>query len=158
MTAGLFSRAFFMFLIVLSIIVPASSPGICQGQNQSESRDMEKTAQKNQGSLKNPLKGQPSGPANKGLIQPIVNDKGRIMVYIRMTYISQENLDELTALGVEITHVADRYNTVTAFINPDQISSIESLETVLNVRRAAKPITNIQSGPPDMSGPDKPLK
>ena len=141
MRAKTYYRFIFYHFVAISLVLSVFYPGICQGQNQAGSYQMEKKSPK---PLKQPFQGKIAGPGGGNFMEPISNENGMIMVYIRMTDVGIESLNELMTAGAELTHVSEPYSTVTAFIHPGAIDDLLKLEKVLNVQKALKPLTNVK--------------
>lgn len=69
----------------------------------------------------------------------IVDEQQRLLVYIRLADVSEENLDKLQTLGVEITHVAELYHVVTGFIPFDDLPDLEAEAVVESVQEVLAP-------------------
>lgn len=67
---------------------------------------------------------------------------GAILVYIRLASVDQQNLATLRAIGAEVVHVAPTYNTVTAYVQPEQLQAVAGVDAVQNVREEFVPIVH----------------
>ena len=67
------------------------------------------------------------------------NENGELLVYIRLTDTSEANLAALAKVGAMVTHVAEAYRTVTAYIRPTQLSALAKMDIVESVQEALRP-------------------
>ncbi|MBI1878922.1 MAG: hypothetical protein HYR94_12015 [Chloroflexi bacterium] len=67
------------------------------------------------------------------------NEQGELLVYIRLTDTSEVNLVALTEVGATVTHVAEAYRTVTAYISATQLSVLAKVNIVESVQEALSP-------------------
>ncbi len=67
------------------------------------------------------------------------NEAGDVLVYIRMADTSSDNQQLLTEAGAEIINVAEDYSTVTAYVNPQNLSALADLEVVESIREEVTP-------------------
>ena len=88
-----------------------------------------------------PSKVQCSG-LRRDMIRPMERPGGGVLVYIGMTDINEGTLNELRAAGVSITHVSQRYNTVTGYVKPDHLPCLDHIRSVRHVQPAKKPLLN----------------
>ena len=65
---------------------------------------------------------------------------GRLLAYIRMTDLSETQLEALRAFGVQVVHVAQPYEIVTAFIDPADANAVEGLAAVQSIREVLAPM------------------
>jgi hypothetical protein len=67
------------------------------------------------------------------------NENGELLVYIRLTDTSEANLAALAKVGAMVTHVAEAYRTVTAYIRPTQLSALAKMDIVESVQEGLRP-------------------
>jgi hypothetical protein len=67
------------------------------------------------------------------------NENGELLVYIRLTDTSEVNLAALAKVGATVTHVAEAYRTITAYIHPTQLSALANMDIVESVQEALTP-------------------
>jgi len=140
MNGVLYSFLPFFALLLLGpvLLLPAFGLAGCT----MEGNKMDNPAPKTQAALSGQESGAPGGLKGGGSHDPMVNQAGQVMVYIRLSDLSFDNLNELMTRGAVLTHIAEAYKTVTAFVSPDRLESIRGIPGVLNVQEATKPQTN----------------
>jgi hypothetical protein len=79
----------------------------------------------------------PSGPGSL-----VRDDQGRILVEILMADISSEQIQSLQDAGILILHVSDRYNTITALVDPVYLPSVVSITAVQSIMEVLSPQNN----------------
>ncbi len=128
---------FFVILMgvgVLFFLEPGHAAGSYPGG------EMDNPNESQRKSSPTPLKVQCSD-LQRDMIRPMERPGG-VLVYIRMSDINQDTLNELRAAGVSITHVSQRYNTVTGYLQPDHLPRLDHIRSVLHVQLAKKPLLN----------------
>jgi hypothetical protein len=76
----------------------------------------------------------PKGPGSL-----IRSSEGEILVYIRLREVSATSLQALRDAGVQVTHVAEAYRTVTAYVHPGSLGALATLGDVENAQEALAP-------------------
>ena len=67
------------------------------------------------------------------------NQAGDLLVQIRITVVSESNLDVLRGAGAQEIQVDEAFRTVTAFVDPSDLASLATLEFVENIREELRP-------------------
>lgn len=135
-----FHSSFYGLLIIFcTAAVLTISQGISRAGGTYGGSQLDDVTQQPPPSFRDIIKGRPQGPAD--------NRNYWIQVYIRMTDVSMDSLNQIRAAGASITHVSARYNTVTAYIQPEHRARLNRLRVVLNIQQAEKPILNNGTGP-----------
>ena len=67
------------------------------------------------------------------------NQAGDLLVQIRITVVSESNLDVLRKAGAQEIQVDEAFRTVTAFVDPTDLASLATLEFVENIREELRP-------------------
>ena len=65
--------------------------------------------------------------------------EGRILVSIRMSGLAQEQLQELRDAGAVIVNVSEAYRTVTAFMQPPDLTRLASLAAIESIKEELAP-------------------
>lgn len=65
--------------------------------------------------------------------------EGRILVSMRMSGLAQEQLQELREAGAVIVNVAEPYRTVTAFVQPSDLTALASLAVIESIKEELAP-------------------
>ncbi|MFH1135741.1 MAG: hypothetical protein V1816_06615 [Pseudomonadota bacterium] len=127
-------------LTLLGAMLLLPAPG-CAGDIIGAGK-MEKTTQQGQPAL--PDKKTDNPALKKGAIapDPVTNRNGQALFYIRLSEISVDILNQLMARGATLTHIAERYKTVTAFVAPNRLDEVRKVQAVLNIQPADKPLNN----------------
>ena len=71
----------------------------------------------------------------------VQNTQGDILTYIRMNNLSRSNVHALARSGARIRHVDREYGIITAYINPQNVLSIASVDAVQNIQEVLQPIS-----------------
>jgi hypothetical protein len=82
-----------------------------------------------------PLLGLPASGEGSLLRSP----QGDVMVYIWMVDVSESSLAALKSAGARITHVAETYNVVTAYVTPQKLAEVANTAPVKSAREALAP-------------------
>ncbi|MCB9077900.1 MAG: VWA domain-containing protein [Anaerolineaceae bacterium] len=70
----------------------------------------------------------------------MISEAGDLLIYIRVTDTSQATLDQVTAAGADIVHVAEEYRIVTAHIGFDELDGLAALDVVEAAQEVLAPI------------------
>lgn len=81
------------------------------------------------------------GLADEGPGSIVQNAQGEILTYIRLNNLSRSNVHALAQSGVRITHVDREYGIITAYINPQNVLSVASVNAVQNIQEVLQPIS-----------------
>ncbi|HEY6041683.1 MAG TPA: hypothetical protein VIX58_06095 [Anaerolineae bacterium] len=65
--------------------------------------------------------------------------EGRILVSIRMSGLAQEQLQELRDAGAVVVNVSEAYRTVTAFVQPPDLTRLASLAAIESIKEELAP-------------------
>lgn len=76
----------------------------------------------------------PTGPGSL-----LWNEHDQLLVYIWLRSTAPADLAALTETGAVITHVADSYRTVTAYINPAQLNRLAELDIIESIQEVLSP-------------------
>ncbi|MBF0528105.1 MAG: S8 family serine peptidase [Deltaproteobacteria bacterium] len=77
----------------------------------------------------------------------MINSQGQILVYIRLTEITSDNLQALTAMEATIVHVSEPYKTVTAYVPDYRLADLTMIAAVANIQEVIKPERQASSCP-----------
>ena len=67
------------------------------------------------------------------------NDKGEVLVTVRMSDTSDANRAALQSAGATIVNVATAFHTITAYVRPDQLAALAALPTVEHIQEELSP-------------------
>jgi uncharacterized repeat protein (TIGR01451 family) len=67
------------------------------------------------------------------------NEQGDLLVYMRLSDTSERSLQALTDAGATIVHLAEAYQTVTAYVPAARLPALADLEVVENIREELRP-------------------
>lgn len=67
------------------------------------------------------------------------NDKGEVLVTVRMSDTSEANRAALQAAGATIINVATAFRTVTTYVRPDQLAALAALPAVEHLQEELRP-------------------
>lgn len=76
----------------------------------------------------------PEGPGSL-----IRNEFAELLVYVRTSDITPATLDALNDAGATIVHVAEEYQTITAYIAPQDLTVVAELDAVQSVKEEIQP-------------------
>lgn len=79
------------------------------------------------------------GVPKSGAGSLIRNQQGEVLVYIRPANIPGTSIDNLNDVGATITHKAEGYGIVTAFIAPNRLTDLAQLDVVQSVQEVLSP-------------------
>ena len=132
----------FVLLVACSNNTPATTKGTTPMENKpqgklsarlqqlSDPALSTKDAQAQAAALRLPARG--SGSLQR-------NDKGEVLVTVRMSDTSESNRAVLQSAGATIVNVATAFRTVTAYVRSDQLAALAALPAVEHIQEELSP-------------------
>lgn len=67
-------------------------------------------------------------------------EAGEPLVYIRLSSVDDASVAALRDAGARVVHVANEYNTVTAYVAPERLTDVAAISNVQNIREELTPL------------------
>ena len=132
-------------LIVALVLMMTVSSGLADNQLKSGSKlsfRLEVLSDNLNSDVNDRVSLQTLGLNPSGEFSLLKNDLDQLLVYIRVEDASQENVEALERNGASVTHVSDRYNTITAYVSLTDLESLAALEFVKHISEVVSPMRN----------------